>query len=284
MKSEQQDRLNIYIDYALVSFISIFAFVLIFTNNHPSNNVVFLKSLFVDVSSEIQSQITNVDDYFELKQQNDSLRIELENVYRNNLKYKNAHFELIDLKKNLNFKFSENDELIYSEIIAEQSTSLTKQLTINRGFSDSIKLNDVVLYKNSLVGKICFVTEHYSRVQLAIDPLFEVSVRIQRTGQIATLTPNTDGYFNLNYITKIADALPGDVVVTSGLSSTYPKNIKLGVIQSVSTDVAGLFYEIKVFSDIDFNVLRYVSVIHKKERTKLDSLTEMGAYEAKNAL
>ena len=284
MKSEQQDRLNVYIDYALVSLISIIATVLIFTNSHPSNNVIYLKSIFVDASSEIQSQLTNVDDYFELKAQNDSLRLELEYIYRNNLKYKNAHFELIDLKKNLNFKFEASDELIYSEIIAEQSSSLSKQITLNRGSEDSIQMNDVVLYKNNLVGKICFVTEHFSRVQLAIDPLFEISARIQRTGQIATLTPNKDGLFRLNYITKIADVLPGDVVVSSGLSSTYSKNIKLGVVQSVSTNVAGLFYEIKVLSDVDFNRLRYVSIIHKVTTTKLDSIMQKGVYETKISL
>ena len=272
MKSEQQDRLNVLIDYVLVGLISLFSLVLIFNNDKPSNNVLIIKSLFVDVSSEIQNQVKNVDDYLELKYQNDSLRLEIERLSHDNLKYKNSYFELLELKKSLNFSFETENELLFSEVIAQQSTALIKQISIDRGQSDSVKINDIVLFKNNLVGKISFVTNSYSTVQLAIDPLFEASVRIQRTGQIATIAPHPSGYFSIKYVTKNADVIPGDVIVTSGLSSIYPKNIKIGVVQSVNSEVPGLFYDIKVKSYIEFDKLRYVSIIKRQYMNNLDSL------------
>jgi len=272
VKPEQNDRISFIIDASLLFIVILTSFYLILTNKNPNPSIIALKSVFVDVSGEIQSQINNVDDYLELKSQNDSLRMELERMYHANSAYKHAYFELIDLKKNLNFRIDKSLEFIFAEVIARNVSSLSKQITINRGTIDSVRLNDPVLFKNNVVGKVVFVNPHFSRVQLATDPLFEMSVRVLRTGRIGTLSPRSDGFFKLNYITKNADVRPGDVIVSSGLSPSYPKHLRLGVVQSTNTEIPGLFYEIKVKSDVVFDQLRYVSLIKRPVYSAVDSV------------
>ena len=126
--------------------------------------------------------------------------------------------------------------------------------------------------KNAIIGKISFLSDEYSIVQLAIDPLFEMSVRVQRLGVIGSVI--WDGYsrFNLRYISKNKDVKVGDVIISSGLSASFPANLKVGVVESVNSNVQGLYQDIIVIASTDFDELQYVNVIVRDSLSTRDKV------------
>ena len=73
-------------------------------------------------------------------------------------------------------------------------------------------------------------------------------------------------------IPKHANVLKGDSVITSGYSSTFPKGIFVGRVESVGFESGSSFYDLKVKISTDFNNLSYVYVVIDKTKPQLDSL------------
>lgn len=269
--TQKQSRLDQIIDYFILA-ICVITSIFLLSQNTEEDAIQNFRQSYLELSGEVQSQISQVDNYFELKQKNDSLSLELERAYHENQRFKSAFFELIRLKKTVNIKLSDSLKFIFAEVISLKNSELNKSITINKGLSDSIQINSPVLYKDVLVGRIISISEHFASVQLASDHLFEISVRIDRLGEVASLVWDGNQRFRLLYVSKNIPILKGDLIVTSGLSEIYPKHIKLGLVESINSEISGLYSEVYVKALIDFTSLQYVSVLSKKTMTKSDSI------------
>jgi rod shape-determining protein MreC len=271
MKTKSSHKLNQIIDYSLL-VVSIAVSLYLIVSKGATLTSIALKSVVTDVSGDIQKHLRKMDDIDELNGENTELREELEKIYLENTKYKSSFFELHELKKNLYFKAPQSYQLKYSEVISFSANTHTRYILINKGKKDSLKINDPIVFRGNLVGKIIYLSDSYARVQLALDPLFEVSCRIQRNGEIGIISPLGTDLYQLKFITKNTDIYLGDVIISSGLSEIYPKSLKIGVVQSVRSDIPGLFHEITVKPSVDFIKLRYVTVLSKNSYSATDSI------------
>jgi rod shape-determining protein MreC len=265
-------ELKRYLDYiVLIACVSI-SIYLITLNDEKEVRLQFLRSTYLDISASLEESLDIIDNYIDLETENDSLKVEIERFRHDNLKYKNSYLELIKLKKNLNLQIRDSLNYIYAEVVSYNKSTNNKSVIINKGKSDSIHLNDAVIFKNSVIGKISFSSARYSIVQLAIDPLFEMSVRIQRLGVIGSII--WDGYsrFHLRYISKNKDVKIGDVVISSGLSETFPANLKVGIVESVNSNIPGLYQDIIVIPSTDFSELQYVNIIRRDSLSTRDKV------------
>ncbi len=260
---QKKSTFDTILDYTILGVLVLLSISLIFSTYKSQTSLENIRQTYLEIDGEVQSAIRSVDSYFELKSQNDSLRHELERVSFDRQKYIASYFDLLDLKRTVNIRPSDSLSYIYAEVVGRNLNELTQTYTLNRGLKDSVRVNDPVIYKASLVGRVVSVSKNYSTVQLASDHLFEASVRVMRLGEVGTAKWNGTDHFDLQYIAKNIPILLGDVVITSGLSDIFPKHIRLGVIDKIETDISGLFHRVTVKPDIRFNDLRYVSVIKR---------------------
>ena len=72
----------------------------------------------------------------------------------------------------------------------------------------------------------------------------------------------------LLYVAKTIEVLPGDVIITSGLSQIYPADIKIGVVSNVSKETEGMFQEISITPSVDFQKLEEVQITKIVENTE----------------
>jgi rod shape-determining protein MreC len=65
----------------------------------------------------------------------------------------------------------------------------------------------------------------------------------------------------LTSVAKNSDVTPGDVVVTSEISSLFPQGIRIGVVNTVTDDNPSLFRDITLNPDVDISQLEEVFVV-----------------------
>ena len=61
----------------------------------------------------------------------------------------------------------------------------------------------------------------------------------------------------------------GDIILTSGLGSMYPKGIRIGEVNSVEVDNVGIMKKAVVKPYVDFNKLQELFVIVPKEKVDI---------------
>jgi rod shape-determining protein MreC len=141
---------------------------------------------------------------------------------------------------------------------------------INLGISSGIKVDMPVMNGDGLIGRVVDVGANWSRVMTIVDSMSGVSAIVERTRDYGMLkgTVSTgdegEAVLTMGLLPLDADLVPGDKVITSGLSGEFPKGIPIGEVTEVSTSSNGMKNEAVVTPWVDFNHLEEVMVIVTK--------------------
>ena len=179
---------------------------------------------------ELQSQMV---DYEEIKQENERLRgaVELQ-------------------QENPDFNFAS------ATVISRDSTDSYYSFIIDRGSKHGIEYLDPVITEDGLVGYISQVGPISSRVTTILSPATDVGAIDRRTRDGGVLGGDLEmaknGYTKLSYLARDCDVTAGDIVVTSGLGSIYPKNLIIGEVMEICAEAQdiSLYAIIKPYADI----------------------------------
>lgn len=150
---------------------------------------------------------------------------------------------------------------VAARVIDSDRSSLFKTLLINKGTSDGLRVGLAVLSAQGVVGRIIETSWHASRVLLMIDENSNVDALIQRSRAQGILQGAGAAGGNLKYISRTEEVLPGDMVLSSGLSGVFPKGLLLGTVTGVSRKEGGLFQKIDVAPAVDFGKLEEVLAV-----------------------
>ncbi len=152
-----------------------------------------------------------------------------------------------------------------AQVIAREGVPWFRNLTIDKGLKDGVRLNAPVLGVGGVLGRVVSVGPTAAKVQLLLDRDCGVGVRIERTrttavvaGQISFADSGTSELL-MKYVPVLADVVVGDVVVTSGLDQIYPKGLVVGRVRSVGKG-SGLFKEVAVQPSANFEKIEEVMV------------------------
>jgi rod shape-determining protein MreC len=150
-----------------------------------------------------------------------------------------------------------------------------KTITVDRGSSSGVKLNDPVVAPGGLVGDVSRVWSNGALVSLITSPSFEVSAMIESTSNSQGLIqPQAGNPSTLTMIDLPASASNGlsnnQLVVTSGirdrgnpeLGSKYPPGIPIGKIASTNPQNSVLTsQQVQVAPLVDFQHLSLVQIL-----------------------
>lgn len=186
----------------------------------------------------------------------------LENDYADIDAYKAENERLLAL---LNMKSSMPQlNLQGASVISIESDNWYNVITIDKGASSNIKVNDVVMTAQGLVGTVFEVGTTWAKVREIIDIESSISVVCARTGDRGVLEGNFDlaqaGRCKLNYLPKNAKVVIGDRIEISDTGSIYPKGVYIGKIVEIYDDDDGLTLTAIVESEVNFNSLSEVLV------------------------
>lgn len=179
---------------------------------------------------ELTKKTVNYDD---LKNQNDEYR------------------KLLELKEE-----NENYQFLASSVIARDASDYYGAFTLDKGSVDGVALYDPVITADGLVGYISGLGASSSKVTTILSPGLEVGAVDKETRDGGTLfgeiSSSKNGYTRLNYLSRNCEVTAGDIIVTSGIGSVFPKNLIIGEVNQIraESENISLYAEIIPAADI----------------------------------
>jgi rod shape-determining protein MreC len=118
---------------------------------------------------------------------------------------------------------------------------------VNKGACDGVHKDMIALYQNHLVGRVCEVYNHYSKVKLITDQYSKVSAYAAQTNANGIV----QGYNCINrcrfcYVSHLLNVNDFDVVVSSGQGLVFPEGFCLGKIINHSLKEKELYHFIEI--------------------------------------
>lgn len=194
---------------------------------------------------------------FKLKQELDSLK--KDSVLLNELELENERLrKLLSLKQKLQFNTQA------ASVIARDPNNWSSGILIDSGKRQGVKAGDIVITDLGLVGRIIDTQKDTSRVVLINDPNNSVAGIIQRSSEEGIVSGTLLGALRMRYLDPDSDCVPGDIVVTSGLSGNYPKGILIGKIESVEVQGRSFSKVCLLEPAVDLSAVKEVLVIISK--------------------
>lgn len=251
---------------AIVLFVCVLASALLMFTSENDPDIPLRNAAFKMIGT-FGGLIHDFQSYFDLREINTELRAENVSLAYQNLQLREALLENLRLRKLLEFKEKSGLSLIPAEVTGQNPQEIFNSLILDSGSDHSIYKDQAVLTADGLVGKIARSEPQFAVCQILLDRNSRVSAKVQRNRELGVVAWDGGKRLKLLYITKTIKILPGDVIITSGLSSIYPENIKIGIVIDVSLDQPGLFQDITIQPGVNFNRLEEVFVVKKQDST-----------------
>ena len=237
----------------------------------------FQKASFINSSNVVTGNLyAKVDEwhgYLRLKEENDSLASE--NVHlRNQLK---TSFYIDTVKRH-----TVNDtarkrqyEYIVARVINNSINHSNNYLTINKGSNQGVAKGMGVICNSGIVGKVIFVSDHFSVVQSLLHKDSRFSAMLANNKEIGYVEwgdEQSPHRGEMKDVSNNAQPKLGETVVTSGYSLLFPEGIPIGKVTNLHTKHGGYALNMKITFFVDYSKLQYVYVVDNKYAKEQEGL------------
>ncbi len=163
-----------------------------------------------------------------------------------------------------------------AEVVNNSIVRSENYITLNRGRIQGIKVGNGVISSNGIVGIVRNVTDHYAQVMSILHKRISVSAMIKRNRNFGSLVwhGGNPHFMTLESITRYADVVKGDSIVTSGFSDIFPGNLFIGRVTDIKLEGGSNFYSINVELNNDIAREQYVYVIDNLMQKELNEFKE----------
>ena len=166
------------------------------------------------------------------------------------------------LKQMLNSADAVDHRVIIGEIVGVDPDPFRHEVIVNKGTKDKLYIGQAVLDADGLVGQVIQVGRFTSRVLLISDVTHGVPISVSRNGvrAIAVGSGKLD-LLKLTHVPDTADIVEGDLLLSSGLGSRFPKGYPVGMITKVEHDPGQPFALVEASPKARLDRTRYVLLV-----------------------
>lgn len=200
-----------------------------------------LSSKISGAASDFLSKFIHADD---IQKENEALKEQVASLTKQLVdfdKYKHENEQYKEF-----FKLQEdNEDFVFepASVIGRDPDDQFFSFTIDKGYLNDIAYKDPVMTPDGLVGYVTEVGPTYAKVTTLLDPSMAVSVIDSRTRDLGLVAGESslalEGQCKMSYLSKNSGVSTGDIVVTSGQSGLFPKELVVGRIVDVQTESHG---------------------------------------------
>jgi rod shape-determining protein MreC len=200
----------------------------------------------------------------ELIRRNEELTKELSTVEALRARIAELESENARLKDLLSFQELNPGQYEVAKVYGRNLNKWFSTIDIGLGQDDGVNVDDPVVSRTGLIGRILNTDRRTSTVLLLTDPESGIGATIEGSRDYGVLLggqgPDT---LILRFFSRDAEVEVGDRVVTSGLGSKFPAGILIGEVTSVYIPSPGLIKEASVKPSSDLNHLEEVMVLKR---------------------
>ena len=156
---------------------------------------------------------------------------------------------------------------VAAPVIARDPSGLLKTIVIGAGTDQGVRVDQVVLSEQGVVGRVSEVGSNYAKIVLVTDSGSSVSALVQTSRASGIVRGQYGDTLVMEWILQSDPVKPGDVVVTAGLGlgtelrSLYPKGLVIGTVVDVTKAEVSAYQRAVVAPAVDLRKLENVLVI-----------------------
>lgn len=219
-------------DSLLLMLAVVISLMLLLSSESPQS--VAMQRAYANVIGAIPQVNFGFAEYLSYRSENQTLRLQLMRYSLLNAELADMARENEELKAMLRFNQMAPYELQVAEVISRGASSVLSTLTLNVGIAQGVAVNQPVLTLNGLIGKTMSVAENATVLHLITDRNFRLSVKIGREGLRGIMRPLYDQYAEVEGIANDGAIAVGDLIMTSGFSDIYPKDLPVGEVLEIT--------------------------------------------------
>ena len=245
--------------------------ILLFIGNNDDRlkKAQFLsKTIYLPLINSIQK----FNSLFDLKEKNQLLSEKLsENTIRI-IELENILLEIENYK--IDYETGGYSHLL-ADIVGFKGEFKERCLIINKGKKNNIKLNYPVISNDGIVGKIISVSHNYSIVLPLDHSRFKLGVMSKRNHLQGIMKSDIFGNSYMTLIKPGSDIRVGDIIVTSQISSVFPKGFPVGKVIKLIENPADVFMSAKIQTFINPSELdQTVVLLYEKDKSYEEELKD----------
>ena len=215
------------------------------------------------LASSVKNKTNSTFSFWKALKENSKLKKQIDALKQKNVKLEEASRENLRLKKLLSFKNKTPFLTVAARVIGRDPSNWASAIIIDKGKKDKIQCNMPVITELGLVGKISEVGARTSKVILINDPNLSIPALIQRSREEGIISGTILEACKMRYLALGSDLEIADKVITSGLSSIFPKGIMIGEIAQIKNDPSGLMKLCLIDPSVSLSRVEEVLVIIK---------------------
>jgi rod shape-determining protein MreC len=169
---------------------------------------------------------------------------------------------------------------VTGRVIARSPTLWYATITVDKGSSSGVRLDQPVVNGEGLVGKVSAVSGGASKITLITDSTSGVSAEVASTGVNGVLKTEVGKPDDLvlDFVAKTSKIRRGQRVVTSGstssrLESLFPPGIPVGSVTKVAQGELGVDQQVHVAPFADVRKLDFVQILTRPDTAPQRQLT-----------
>src|SRR5215208_6562380 len=244
---------------------------------HGAENVV--STIFGPVQSGADRALKPVRDLvnwfhetFDARGQNDQLKDEVASLRDQLAREQTTKHEAKELSA-LNELTSggivpDGTEPVTARVVGRSPTVWYSTVTIDKGSSSDVRIDDPVVAAQGLAGKVTQTTPNTAQVTLITDADSAVTARVTPEGATGVVEPNVGNPndLQLDYLERGTQIAKGQMVVTAGFStgdlgSIFPPGIPIGEITQASVEERQAYQRVHLNPFADLRDMDFVKVL-----------------------
>jgi len=156
---------------------------------------------------------------------------------------------------------------ITAPVIARDPSGVLKTIVIGAGTDQGVRVDQVVLAEQGVVGRVSEAGSNYAKVLLVTDSSSSVSALVQTSRASGIVRGQYGDTLVMEWILQSDPVKAGDIVVTAGLGignelrSLYPKGLVIGTVVDVTKAEVSAYQRAIVAPAVDLRKLENVLII-----------------------
>ena len=209
------------------------------------------------------------------RQENESLRSELDRLKVRNAELEGRALEADRLAALLNFRQAHGEvPMTAAHVIGGSPDSGSLVMNIDRGSRDGIRRDMGVITPDGVVGKILNVYPDISQVLLLGDKESGVGALLANTRTQGVVRGSGKPELSMDYISNDSKVSPGEAVLTSGQDRIFPKDLPVATVAEAVPDRKGPFMKILLKPAAHLDRLEEVLVLLTRQELDLKKEAE----------
>ena len=211
------------------------------------------------LSASVDKQVSSISHFVSLKNFNERLLNEYASLIQDLIEIRASQIEQPDTA----LFYANQYDVIPAIVISQSILSNRNYITINKGSDHGVLPSSGVISQDGVVGIVFNVGRHTSQIMSLLHRDIRISASIDGENYFGTLSWPGRAFDRalLKGISKHAEIVVGENVITNGFSSIFPRNLTIGSVLSYTVDQDNIFFDIEVDLSTDFSKLSNVYVI-----------------------